>query len=288
VVKKATQPEEAQAQPPAPARQRLKAVAGFVAGSVDAYPVVLKPDQGERGRGVVIARSDDEVAGFFRGYPGAAIVQEYVAGPELGVFYVRHPGEERGRIFSITDKRLPSVTGDGLRSLERLVLDDPRAVALADVYLARLAARREDIPDRGEEVGLVEIGTHCRGAVFLDGGLHKTPELEAAIDRLSHSFEGFYFGRYDLRAPSYDAFREGRDFKVLELNGVTSEATAIYDPKHRLWDAYAILFAQWRLAFEIGAGNRERGSAPVSVTELIRILLSARRHTADPTPEEPS
>ena len=57
-----------------------------------------------------------------------SILQEYVHGLEFGLFYVRRPSEERGRIFSITEKRLPVVTGDGERSLEELILDDERAV----------------------------------------------------------------------------------------------------------------------------------------------------------------
>ena len=48
---------------------------------------------------------------------------------------------------------------------------------------------------------LVELGTRCRGAVFLDGSWVKTAALEAAIDRISKSYDGFYFGGYDIRTP---------------------------------------------------------------------------------------
>ncbi len=61
--------------------------------------------------------------------------------------------------------------------------------------------------------------------------------------------------------------------KAIELNGVTSEATNVYDPKYSLWDAYRILFEQWRLAFEVGAANRERGVEPTSLRELFRMLF---------------
>jgi hypothetical protein len=42
------------------------------------------------------------------------------------------------------------------------------------------------------------------------------------IDAVSKGFQGFYFGRYDVRAPSVEAFWKGREFRILELNGVTS------------------------------------------------------------------
>jgi len=131
-------------------------------------------------------------------------------------------------------------------------------------------------------VRLTDLGTHCRGAVFLDGARFATPELTEAVERISRSFEGFYFGRYDLRAPSYEDFEAGRGLKVLELNGVTSEATHVYDPGIRLVDAYRVLFEQWRLAFEVGRRNRERGVEPVGIFGLLRMLIAARAGTPSP------
>ena len=92
-----------------------------------------------------------------------------------------------------------------------------------------------------------------------------------AIERVSRSFDGFFFGRYDVRSPSLQDFRLGR-FRVIELNGVTSEATSIYDPSYGPIDAYRTLFAQWRLAFAIGAENRERGVAPAKIGHLARLI----------------
>ena len=65
-------------------------------------------------------------------------------------------------------------------------------------------------------------------------------------------------------------FMAGRNLKIVELNGVTSEATHIYDPKLSLFDAYRVLFEQWRIAFEIGDLNRARGIRPASVGELLQ------------------
>jgi hypothetical protein len=129
-----------------------------------------------------------------------------------------------------------------------------------------------DVPERGEAVQLVEIGTHSRGALFLDGTDLKTPALEAAIDRISKAFDGFFFGRYDIRTPSVEDFQQGRNLKVVELNGVTSEATSIYDPQNGVFEAYRVLMEQWRIAFEIGAENVRRGVRPSTVGELWRAL----------------
>jgi hypothetical protein len=204
------------------------------------------------------------------------LVQEYVAGHELGVFYYRYPGDDKGRIFSITDKRMPYVTGNGRDTLEHLILCDRRAVCMAVHYLAAQSDQLFRIPAEGERVTLVELGTHCRGAIFLDGEQLITPELEREIDRISLTFDGFFFGRYDLRGDLTQIAR-GRGFKVIELNGVTSEATNIYDPAHTLFEAYAILFRQWSIAFEIGKRNHSAGAPIVSLRELYESVKRYRQ-----------
>jgi membrane protein DedA with SNARE-associated domain len=256
--------------------ERLTVVRDFQKRHNLAYPIVLKPDQGQRGLGVTIARRWTDVEAFLYLSKTDAIVQEYISGPELGVFYVRLPGDEKGRIFSITEKILPNILGDGHSTVEQLILADHRAVALAPLYLDRLDDRLEEVPNDGESIPIAEIGTHCLGALFLDGAAYLTPALEAAIETISQRFEGFYFGRFDLRAESAAAFTEGRGLKVLELNGITSEATHIYDPKNSLGDAYRVLREQWDLAFEIGHRNREGGTEPLSIVELARLLIASR------------
>jgi hypothetical protein len=119
------------------------------------------------------------------------------------------------------------------------------------------------------------LGSHCRGALFLDGGWIKTEELERAIDDLCRGSEGFYFGRFDIRAPTIEDFRRGENFKVVELNGVTSEATHIYDPRNGLLSAYRTLFEQWRIAFRVGAQNRARGFRPTPLRSLARPVFQS-------------
>jgi hypothetical protein len=240
-------------------------------------PVVLKPDAGQRGSGVVVARTAAELYACLDRSVVDPIVPEYVPGLEFGVFYYRRPSEARGRILSVTEKRLPSVRGDGRRTLEELILDDRRALGMARFHLARQRARLHEVPAAGREVSLGDLGTHCRGALFLDGRAVLTPALERAFDELSKSFDGFHFGRFDVRVSSIEAFRRGAGFTVIELNGVTSEAAHIYDPGIGLLEAYRVLFEQWRLAFEIGAENARHGVRVTPLRTLVRLLLHYRR-----------
>jgi hypothetical protein len=131
---------------------------------------------------------------------------------------------------------------------------------MAKVYLARFRERLSWVPAPGERISLVDIGNHCRGTIFLDGSDLCTPALEAALDEVARGYTGFAFGRFDLRAESAEALRAGRGFKIMEVNGVTSECTHIYDPKHHAFHGWRTLCAQWRLAFQIGAAQAKRGA----------------------------
>jgi hypothetical protein len=258
---------------PLPVDVKIARVDAFLAAEGLDLPVVLKPNEGQRGSGVVVARTRQELRRRLAQVCVDTIVQEYVSGFEFGIFYVRRPSDERGRILSVTEKHLPSVAGDGRSTLEELILRDAETIGMARFHLRQQADRLDRVPATGEVVSLGDCGSHCRGARFYDAGALLTPALEDAIDAVARRYEGFCFGRFDLRVPSIDALRRGEDITILELNGVTSEVTHIYDPRVSLADAYRALFTQWRLAFEIGAENAARGARVWSIAELVALLV---------------
>jgi hypothetical protein len=244
---------------------------------------VLKPDAGERGTGVRKIHDFVDLEKYLLAYPGLVIVQPYHAGPfEAGVFYYRIPGEARGRIFSVTDKVFPAVTGDGRSTLAELIWSHPRYRMQAETFLTRHAADAERVLAKGERLSLTMSGNHCQGTLFRDGSHLIAPALEAAFDALAKRFDGFFVGRFDVRYSDPAEFRAGRGFAIVELNGVTSESTNLYDPSWPLWGAYRTLFRQWALLFRIGAANRARGHQPVTVRELFSLLRTHyREHQID-------
>ncbi len=256
---------------------RVASIESFMRRKGLTFPIVLKPDAGQRGSRVSIIRSGDDIRHYLAAATDPVIAQEYIGGLEFGVFYYRVPGEETGHIFSITEKQMPVVVGNGTRTLEELILADQRAVCLAELYCRQSSGLANTLLAKGERVQLVELGTHCRGAIFLDGSFAITPALEKAIDEIASTFAGFYFGRFDVRVPSVEDLKAGRNLKILELNGVTSEATNIYDPRTSLLDAYKTLFCQWRIAFDIGDRNHVKGARPTSLRQLLRAVLKYRR-----------
>lgn len=271
------------------------------------YPVVLKPDAAQRGAGVAKIEDGSEFADYFAENPGDAQLQAYHPGPfEVGLFYVRMPGDadtetsrqdtktqsqqdapdlcasaplleaNTGVIFSITDKTFPVVTGDGTSTLEQLVWNHPRYRCQHDTFHARFADDLQRVLAKGETLRLAEAGNHAQGTMFTDGQHLITPQLTAAIDALCRQVPGgFYFGRIDIRYTDEASFMRGEDMAVIELNGVTSESTNIYDPSWSVFRAQRVLRGQWALCFAIGDANRRRGMRP---KPLPRLLLDVLRY----------
>jgi membrane protein DedA with SNARE-associated domain len=242
---------------------RLRSLAAIRARLAIDLPFVLKPDFGQRGDGVKLIREESQAVDYITKMKVPLVVQQYAPGPlEAGIFYYRFPHATRGKVFAITEKLFPVVTGDGRSTVAELVWRDARARLIAGKYLNRLGARQGMVLAKGESLKIVEAGNHAQGCIFRNGMRLWTPELEARMDEISRKVPGFFIGRYDLRFSSEADLQVGKNFQIIELNGAASEATSIYDSRNSLLSAYRTLFRQWDLVFRIGAANRALGCVP--------------------------
>jgi len=245
-----------------------------------ALPLVIKPDIGCNGTGVRLVENETALDATLATFPRGVrlVLQSLVPWEgEAGIFYIRRPDDDMGHISSLTLKSAPSVTGDGVSSLRALIMADPRHGKLQHLYLARLGPRLGEVPAQGERVRLVFAGNHCKGSIFRNGATEITPALTARIDAIARSMPDFCFGRIDVRFRSLQGLREGRDFSIIEINGVGSEATHIWDPATPLREVFAAQFAHYREAFEIGRENRRRGAKTSGVMMMLRDWLNQRR-----------
>lgn len=253
--------------------------------SID-FPIIFKPDVGERGSGVRLISNAQQARNYFDTHGAPTIAQEYHPGPfEAGVFYYRLSPTLPGAIFSITDKVFPIVVGDGSSTLKQLIQAHPRLERQTDTFFSRHASRLNDVLGCGEEFTLARAGNHCQGTQFCNGRHLASPQLAIAIDRALEAFPGFCFGRFDIRYADPGHLRAGVNFSIVEANGVSSESTDIYDPRNTFLGAQSTLRAQWALAFKIGAANRARGTPLPSVQSLLHHLSA---HFSRPTPDTTS
>lgn len=253
-----------------------------------AYPVVLKPEAGEKGAGVRVVGDDSRALAYFDEVEDAVQAQVYDAGPcEFSVLWSRETrggamDERGGRVVAITRKVFPELVGDGEHDIESLIWRDKRFSMQGKLLSKRFESRLEEVLERGVRLAVTGAGNHAQGCRFEDGMDLLTAELEEAVEGWSQSFRGvdggrLDFGRYDIRASSVEAFQRG-DCSIIELNGTLAEATSIYDPGRSMLWSYRLLFRQWGIVYRLGAQRRrERSGRGLSVVCVLSEFWRSRR-----------
>jgi hypothetical protein len=231
------------------------------------FPLIFKPDLGERGWMVKRINNEEEVKEYFTKIKIDFLIQELVDLPlEFGVFYVRMPDEEKGKVVSITAKDFLSVMGDGVKTLEELILAKDRAKLQWETLRVNFSKRLDDVIVKGEKLELGAIGNHCLGTTFLNGNNLITAKLNDSFDLISKQIKDFYFGRYDLRCASLEDLENGK-VKIVELNGCGAEPAHIYQPGASLFEALKVLYVHWHTMYRISKINHERGIPYLSFNE---------------------
>ncbi|MFN8344846.1 MAG: hypothetical protein U0X91_07580 [Spirosomataceae bacterium] len=238
------------------------------------FPLIVKPDVGGRGFKVYKISHSDELKTYLAAITQPVIIQEYVNHAlELGVMYARLPHETSGRITSVVEKEFLSVTGDGHSTIGELLQQNQRALFSMEELRERVKERWEEVLPQGEKQQVQPIGNHCLGTKFLNANHRINADLVHVFDEIALPMEGFYYGRFDLRVPDWEALYAGQDIRILELNGATSEPGHVYDPSYRLWKAYRDIMYNMRMVADISALNIQRGFKP---TPLRRLIQTAR------------
>ncbi len=251
------------------------------------FPIVAKPDIGWNGYGVRLIEDRNHLLQYISTFPHSEkmLLQRPVTyDGEAGVFYVRIPGEPKGRIYSITLRYFPFVTGDGKSTLRQLIQNDERTKLRADYYLGgkseHVGFGKEDldqVPKEGELIRLSFIGSLRVGGLYRNASHLITPELSDRFDEIARSIPEFYFGRFDVRFESIDKLRQGEGFSIIEINGAGAEAIQAWDPNVSLMKLYREFFSAYRLLFRIGDMNRARGFKPMSLKDFLKAIKHQNR-----------
>ena len=206
------------------------------AKELPSLPFIVKPDFGERGVNVELMKSQKDWENY--AVQTNLIIQEYIDLPlEFGIFYVRYPNSKRGDILSITGKEFLKFHTDGQTKLKDFVENHPRAETRKHYLSSQFQSIWNEVLPKGQTILLEPIGNHNRGTRFYDASHLKSEELIQKTAEISEKINGFFYGRFDVKAQSVTDFQKGK-FVVLEVNGSSSEPTHIYDSKFNLIQAY--------------------------------------------------
>ena len=227
------------------------------------YPLIGKPDIGMQGIAVKKLENESDVIAYTKSSQVDFLVQEFIhLENEVGIFYYRYPGEEKGHISGIVSKEFLAVTGDGIATVEELLQKDQRFILQLPFLKSTNSKLLQEILSKGAIKLLVPYGNHARGAKFIDVSHLINEKLENTIDTICKQVSGFYFGRMDLRYNTWEELEQGKNISIIELNGAGSEPTHMYDPKHSLFFAWAEIIRHWRILAKISHINHREQQIP--------------------------
>lgn len=236
-----------------------------------AFPVIAKPDLGLCGYGVRLVVNRVELLDYLLAFPANEVVvlQQYLPQEgEAGIFYVRDPRADAGRIIGLALRYFARVTGDGQRTIAELIAADPRAQRLLASPRHAPGYNLSLVPAAGAVVRLATIGSTRVGGLYRDGRAHITPQLTQAIDAIARDMPDFHFGRFDVRFDSLQELSAGRAFTIMEINGAGSEAIEAWDPDTGVLAGFRMIFKKQRILFAIGNVMRLKGFKPLGVLAL--------------------
>jgi hypothetical protein len=232
------------------------------------YPVILKSNVGSVGKGIVKISTDDDIDKHTPRLLGGYILQKFTSNPfECGVFYIRQSGKPK--ITGINKKHFPTVVGNGNDSVLVLAKRHPRYSKHWNSFLQDIDTA--EVLELGVEKRLSFIGSHTLGCKFTDDADLHTDELEKAIFDVFETQSGFNFGRVDVKAVDEEAFKRG-EFVVIEVNGVASLPTHMFDPKYSVWQAYEIFFQHAKYLANIAAEQRHQPMDLLSYWQVIQAV----------------
>ncbi len=185
------------------------------------YPVVVKPLDGNHGRGVCLNLMDtDEVREAFeiakdQSRRGWVVVESFITGKDYRCLIID------GRVAAIAERVPASVTGDGTSTVRQLVdltnADPRRGVghekvltrikvdAAAEEVLAGQGHKLDSVPAEGEMVKLALTGNMSTGGISIDRTLETHPEnaeiAEEAARMIGLDIAGIDFICPDITQP---------------------------------------------------------------------------------------
>jgi hypothetical protein len=241
------------------------------------FPIIIKPRVGCRGLMVKKVESLVEIMEHLMRFPTDFLLEEFIDYPiEVAVLYWKNPETGDSGIQSIAGKKFLSVLGDGRQSVECLLRHNPRAILQMERLKIEKPALLNSIPKMDEKIIVEPIGNHCRGTKFLDYNQLITPEMVQSFDKIQADLPGNYLFRLDLKAPSVSDLQEGKNIKILEINGVGSDPAHIFDPNTAFFEIWAAYFRLWKKIYEISTALHRQGVPYMTLKEYKKFVKKQR------------
>jgi hypothetical protein len=253
-----------------PSNQHIAKIQGTLIAKGITFPLIVKPDMGERGKNVALLATVKELEQYLKKIKQPVLIQEYISYPiELGILFYWDTNN-KPCISSIGVKKFCEIEGNGKDTLKKLVSKNHRIASRKDFLEDKFKEQWLQILPKNEKILIEPIGNHNLGTAFYDGMEYYSEEMLTWVVRCLKNISGFDYGRLDLKIENWNAFKNNNGIKILEINGVNSEPIHIYDPSYSLWKAYKDIFHHMNIIYKLSMHKTDKKTPPTSLFDFLR------------------
>ena len=243
------------------------------------FPLIVKPEVG--GQGILFRKinNEEQLKNFHEHMPVEYFVQEFINYQvEVSLFYYRYPSELKGVITGFLQKIPLQVTGDGVHTLEELIMMNSKSGKRIDELRLKHAPHFDKVLKKGDKYMLSYAANHNRGARFIDLKNEIDERLLNILDAISHSGNDFFYGRYDIMCNSIEELKEGKNFVILEYNGCGAEPNHFYDTGYTLINAWQEILKHWKILYKISRYNYKNGVTYWPALKGFRFRIETKKY----------
>jgi hypothetical protein len=243
------------------------------------FPLIVKPEVG--GQGILFRKIDskDQLKNYHELVPVEYFVQEMIRYPlEVSLFYYRYPDKPKGVITGFLQKIPMQVTGDGMHTLEELILANAKSEKRMDELILKHQHNFKTVLPKGVKYMLSYAANHNRGARFIDLKDEINENIVTILDKISLTIDDFFYGRYDIMCNSIEELKQGKGFLILEYNGCGAEPNHFYDTGYTLIGAWKEILKHWKILYEISRQNCKAGVAYWPFLKGVRFRIYTKKH----------
>jgi hypothetical protein len=233
------------------------------------FPAIIKPVVGCRGMMVKKVESVTDILAHLHEYDTNFLLEEFIDFPVEGaILYWKNPETGESDVQSVTLKAFLSVKGDGVHTVNDLLMQNLRGVLQVKRLQKENPEVMASIPQYNELVTVEPIGNHCKGTKFLNYNHLINQDMVQAYDKIQEDLQGCYVYRLDVKAPSIADLQAGRNIKILEINGVGSDPAHIFDPQTPLLEMFKAYIRLWKKIYEVGTALHRQSTPYITYKEF--------------------
>ncbi|MBT4823849.1 hypothetical protein HN695_00600 [Candidatus Woesearchaeota archaeon] len=255
--------------------ERLKKAEIFV--SKTKFPIVAKPDVGFTGIGVNVFNNKEDLLTFLSKQKVDYLLEEFCPhNHELGVYYLKLPGQKKGKVIGVVEKDFPFIIADGKKTINELAGNVDEFVK---AYLINKYNYLENIPKKDTIINLIGK-SHATGEQIPIDRTHELNEkFSQVIESISSQIPDLYYGRYDIKISKWPLTNDDLNFQILELNpSIDAIPLHFYDKKYSFFQKYKSVLKLLDTAVKISSQNKPNNKNSIGFFGLMKEQVKLVRH----------